>query len=392
MAHPNIAIVGGGPGGLTLARILHLHGLSAAVFEREPASGARPQGGTLDLHASTGQAALARAGLTDRFSEIARYEDQGTRLYDRYGTLLYDDLHAADQGDRPEVDRTALRELLLESLPPEVIHWNCTLQKVHSRNDGRYDLHFSDDLIRTFDLVIGADGAWSRVRPLVSSYEPQYTGVTFVEFSLDDVDRRHPFLSRLIGRGKISVEGDGRGIIAQRNAHAHIRCYAMFRVPDHWAERRIDFSDPGTARLNLAEQFAGWSPDFLRLIECSNDNLSPRPLHALPVGHHWPNRAGVTLIGDAAHLMSPFGGEGVNAAMFDAAELGRLLAGVQDWRNAVQVYETEMFKRVREPAKRAAEAVASKLSHDGLELALEHLERHKPLETPRRHVLLHASG
>lgn len=372
---PSVAIVGAGPGGLTLARILHLSGFAVSVFERDSGPDARPQGGTLDLHADTGQLALARADLLKPFEKIARYEDQGTRLYDRNGMLLFDDADIAGQGDRPEVDRTALREMLLESLPRDVVSWDRTLLDVIPRDDGCYDLAFSNGLVRPFDLVVGADGAWSRVRPLVSSYQPQYTGITFVEFGLDDVDVDHPGASRLVGQGKLGVQGDAMGIIAQRNGHSHIRCYAVFRVPEDWAARRIDFASPATARRDLAGLFVGWSPAILQLIEGSNDHIVPRPLHALPVGHHWPNRPGVTLLGDAAHLMSPFGGEGVNAALFDAAELGRSLATEPNWPAAVRAYETAMFQRVREPAARAAEAVATELSHDSLAITLEHLER-----------------
>lgn len=374
MGQPSVAIVGAGPGGLTLARILHQGGVPATVFEREAHALARPQGGTLDLHADTGQAALKRAGLGTEFRRIARYEDQGSRLYDKTGTLLFAHDDAAD-GDRPEVDRTALRELLLASLPAGAVQWDRTLQEARRRPDGAHDLVFAGRTAGPFDLVVGADGAWSRIRPLVSAYRPQYTGITFIEFGIEDVDVRHPALARLVGRGKMDAQGDARGIIAQRNAHAHVRCYAVFRVPEEWAIQAIDFASPAAARAGLAALFAGWAPCFTDLILASSGRVVLRPLHALPVGHHWPHCAGVTLLGDAAHVMSPFGGEGVNAAMFDAAELGRLLTERADWRAAVRVYEADMFARVAGPAALAADAVATELSHDGLGLTLDHLRQ-----------------
>jgi len=369
-----IAIIGAGPAGLTLARILHLAGIAAVVFEREAHALARPQGGTLDLHAESGQLALRRAGLEAQFLRIARYEDQGSRLYDSRGMLLLAD--DDDSGDRPEVDRTALREILLASLPQDAVQWGRELAEVRARADGAYDLVFGGGTAGPFDLVVGADGAWSRVRPLVSRYRPQYSGLTFIEFGIDDVDASHPALSELVGRGKMGAEGQGRSLIVQRNGNAHLRGYAIFRVPADWAGTTFDFAAPAAARARLAEEFAGWAPELLALIQASNDTIVARQIHALPVGHHWPNRPGVTLIGDAAHVMSPFGGEGVNAAMLDAAELARHLIAADDWQEAVSLYEHEMFVRVVEPATHAAEAAATELSHIGPELTLAQVRQH----------------
>lgn len=372
---PRIAIIGAGPGGFTLARILHLHGIAATVFEREEHALSRPQGGTLDLHLDSGQLALRKAGLEAEFRRIARYDDQGGRLYDKSANLLFSD-DEADDGERPEVDRTALRQVLLDSLPTDIIRWGQAIRDVRQRDDGAYDLLTDDGSTGMFDLVVGADGAWSRVRPLVSAYKPQYSGLTFIEFGIDDVDARHPAISKLVGRGKIGVEGDSRGMIVQRNANAHLRGYAIFRVPLDWAEKTFDFSSPVSARTRLAAEFDGWARELVALIHASNEQIVSRPIYALPVGHHWQNRPGITLIGDAAHVMSPFGGEGVNAAMLDAAELARHLIEDSDWKRAVKLYELAMFSRIVEPAEQAAEAAATELSHIGLELTLQHVQAH----------------
>jgi 2-polyprenyl-6-methoxyphenol hydroxylase-like FAD-dependent oxidoreductase len=369
---PRIAIVGAGPGGLTLARILHVHGIEAAVYERERHALERPQGGTLDLHAESGQSALAKAGLSDGFRRIARYEDQGTRVLDHNGRVLFEEADPTD-GDRPEVDRTALRDLLLASLPAGAVRWGQGVKDVRQHDDGSWDLHVEDGAVANYDLVIGADGTWSRIRPLLSSYQPEYIGLSFIEFGIDDIDNTHPSLAALVGSGKVDVVGDGKVLIAQRNANSHVRGYAVFRVPVDWVERRFNVASPASFRDGLISEFTGWSESILDLIRASNDRIVARPLFALPVGHRWTHGRGLTLLGDAAHVMSPFGGEGVNAAMRDAAELAACLVGAVDWDVAVAAYENDMFERVIEAARSSAEAAAVQGSHDALALTLEHM-------------------
>ena len=373
---PRIAIVGGGPGGLMLARLLHLSGIASTVFEREESPLVRSQGGTLDLHEDSGLMAVRRAGLEAEFLRIARYDDQGSRLLDKSGRVLFEDPDAS-AGNRPEVDRTALRDMLLASLPGDCVQWSRAVREVLPQDDGRWNLVFTDGEAGPFDLVVGADGAWSRVRPLLSPYKPQYSGLTFIEFGIDDVDRSHPAVAQLVGRGKLDVQGDGKLLIAQRNGNAHIRGYAIFRVPADWAAKRFDFASPAAVRSALLAEFTGFDDAITDLFRASNDNFATRLIHALPVGHCWAHRRGLTLLGDAAHVMSPFGGEGVNAALHDAAELAAQLTGEQDWGKAVAAYETQMFERVTEIAEGSAEAAATQLSHIGEALMLAQFQEHQ---------------
>lgn len=375
---PRIAIVGGGPGGLTLARILHTRGVAATVFERDVTPNHRAQGGSLDLHADTGQHALRLAGLEAEFLGIARYEDQGTRLFDRDGVLHFEEEGEAADFDRPEVDRAALRRILLESLPPGVVRWGHRLLEVGPRDDGRWDLRFEDGHVESFDLVVGADGTRSRVRPMLSDAVPAYTGVTFVSLGFDDVDERHPEVARLVGHGMLFAMGENRGLIAHRDANAHVGVYVALRVPEGWAASGvIDPGHPDEARGTLAGHFPGWSSRLLALIRDSRDGMTFLPLYALPVGHRWENRPGVTLLGDAAHVMSPFSGEGVNLAMIDAADLAIALTDADDWPSAIRGYEETMFARAEVAAAGAAEAIETAFADDGFAQLLRHMqERH----------------
>ncbi|MDQ0684660.1 2-polyprenyl-6-methoxyphenol hydroxylase-like FAD-dependent oxidoreductase [Streptomyces achromogenes] len=341
-----IAVVGGGPGGLTLARVLHRHGHPVTVLERDPAPDARPPGGTLDLHAGLGQLALDKAGLMAEFQELSRSEGQAMRILDTTGTVLRDWRPRPDDRANPEIDRGQLRDLLLGPLD---VQWGRGVTQVVPGTGDGVRVHFTDGRQETFDLVVGADGAWSRVRPAVSPVTPHYTGVTTVETSLDDVDTRHPDLARLIGDGSVAVYGVNRSLVAQRNSGGHVKVYAKFRASLDW-HTNLDTADAVAVRSSLLALFDGWAAPVLDLLHRGTVFVH-RPLHILPVSHTWTHVPGVTLLGDAAHLMPPLGA-GANLAMLEGAELAEsIAAGPEDLDDAVRAFEERMWERAGRWAK-----------------------------------------
>ncbi len=338
-----VAIVGAGLGGLVLARVLHLHGIPATIYEAEPSAAARPQGGQLDIHEHNGQRALEAAALTDAFREIIHQGGQALRILDPHGTALLE--HPDDgTGDRPEVLRGDLRTILLASLPAGAVQWGRKLSDVAALGDGRHALTFADRSIVTTGLLVGADGAWSRVRPLLSAATPAYVGVTFIETYLHDVDRRHAETAEAVGGGAMFAFVPGRGITAHREAGDVIHTYVELNKPAEWAAG-IDFTDQATARARVAAEFAGWTPALTALVTGGDTPLVPRLIHALPDEHRWGRVPGVTLLGDAAHLMAP-NGEGANLSMLDGAELGRaIVANPGNIEAALAAYEAAMFPR-----------------------------------------------
>ncbi|WP_310723841.1 NAD(P)/FAD-dependent oxidoreductase [Streptomyces sp. N2A] len=371
---PRIAIIGAGPGGLTCARVLQQHGLPVTVLDRDASAGARPQGGTLDLHAATGQTALRTAGLYEEFAALARPEGQEMRLYGRDATLLFRHAPAADVTERPEIDRGELRRLLLDSLTPGTVRWGHYLRALHPLGDGRHKAEFDDGHTEEFDLVIGADGAWSRVRPLLSDATPHYAGVTFVEFSFDDADARHPAIAHLVGDGSMMASAADRALIVQRNSRGHLRGYAAFRGSEDWAlEAGVAMTDTGAVRAALLGRFAGWDDRLLALLTDNDGGFVNRPLFALPVPHTWAHTPGVTLLGDAAHLMTPFSGMGANLAMLDGSELALALVRHPDRDAALRAYEAVMLPRSADAAEGAARGLANALAPDAPEGSLRHL-------------------
>ncbi len=361
---PRIAIIGGGPGGLLLARLLNRRDMETVVFERDAHAEERLQGGSLDLHADTGQRAMRLAELEAEFHAEARPEDQGDRLYDEHGTLLFDRDGKGD--DRPEIDRTALRRILLASLPPEGVRWGSRIETIEPRSDGGYRV-VGRGFAEHFDIVVGADGAWSCVRALLSAAVPVYEGVALVELGFDT--QRHPAVDALTGSGKMFAVGNNRALVAQRNGHGHIRGYAGVRMTEE-AARHLAKMSTVEMRTLLREAFEGWAMELTHMIEVG-DLLGVRPMYALPIGHHWPSRPGLTLLGDAAHLMSPFSGEGVNLALADAVDLADALTSGDGWP-AIQRYEAAMVARSTPAAEGAAAGLNATFSNSGVEGVFAH--------------------
>ncbi|MEV6626776.1 NAD(P)/FAD-dependent oxidoreductase [Amycolatopsis sp. NPDC051106] len=331
-----VTIIGAGLGGLVLARVLHRHGIPVTVYEAEPSPAARRQGGMLDIHPWNGQPALEAAGLIAEFRALVLPGRESYRVLDRHGTVLADRPDDGT-GERPEVQRGELRQLLLDSLPDGIVRWGHKATGVRALGSGRHEVSLADGTTIVTSLLVGADGAWSRVRPVLSDASPSYVGFTVVETFLFDGDTRHPAAAEAVGAGSLFALAPGKGILAHRESGGTLHAYTQLRKPPDW----LDGVDPA----RVIEEFSGWAPELTALITDSDVPPVVRRLFTLPPGHRWDRVPGVTLLGDAAHLMPP-NGEGANLAMLDGADLGQSLAAhPDDIETALTEYEKTMFER-----------------------------------------------
>ncbi|MFL6119087.1 FAD-dependent oxidoreductase [Actinophytocola sp.] len=383
---PRIAIIGGGPAGLLCARVLQGHGIQPAVYDADAAVDSRDPGGTLDLHADAGQIALEDAGLMNAFLALARVEGQAKSRRDHHGTVLAEFTPTEGDTAAPEIDRGQLRTMLYQHLRPDTVRWGHKLAHVTPLGGGVHRLEFANGASAEADLVIGADGAWSKVRPLLTDAVPSYLGVCFLDARFDDVDARHPEVAAIVGDGHMfSTDGDGRAVIVQRNSNGVVRGYVAFRAELDWhVTAGVDVTDREAVRSHLLREFSGWSAVVRPLITDNDSDYVQRAFWALPAPLTWDHVPGVTLVGDAAHLMAPFGGHGTNLALLDGAELAHAINKESSLDDAVARYETAMFPRSGELAVSSNTALArffATTSPDAPHLPPDHAREHQIYRT-----------
>ncbi|KAH8725277.1 hypothetical protein GQ44DRAFT_707455 [Phaeosphaeriaceae sp. PMI808] len=388
-----IAIIGAGPVSLTLANILQNNAILFTLFEASDSF--RTSGGSLDLHPESGQLALKESGLWEAFVKNSRPESDCIKVVNLDGEVLWDEnlLKRTEQSEeekfagRPEIDRKLLMKILFENLNSENIVFGKKLDHItaSSNDDVKHNLHFVDGTQQNdFDLVVGGDGAWSKVRNLLIDAKPQYSGITLLEVNCHNI-QANPWLEGYVGVGSMFSFGEGRIVIAQRQGDGSLRTYAALHASEDLLDTcGINWEDESSAREQFVDQcFSDIGEDLKRLILDCKDDMWPRSLYELPVGFTWPHRAGVTLMGDAAHVMTPFAGVGVNVGMTDALVLAKEIVtvskGEKNLDEAVLAYEKEMFPRA---AKYAAKTAKGKKTHFSASGAQEFAELLKGRSQP----------
>ncbi|GLU54491.1 FAD-dependent oxidoreductase [Dyadobacter frigoris] len=373
IANKKIAIVGGGPVGLMAARLLQMKGAVATVYERDKTQDARMLGGSIDLHKNTGQKALEKARLLDKFYEKARPTSQ--RMADKFGNILMEMMpDQASLYDEPEIDRPDLRKILLESLTENTVVWDRQVIGIDIKTDC-FELHFQNGSTAFSELVIVADGSRSRTRKYVTNTEPELTGTFVIQGEILHPESACPLIYKLANNGNLAAVEDKKAVFLHNKGTGSLCYYVSFNeVSSLFRDRNIDLKNIPAVRVFLEEMFTGWDKSYMEMFRATNE-FTGFPLNVFPLKQSWNPHNNITLIGDAAHVMPPFGGNGVNIGLLDALNLTENLTNGEfsDIQSAIDDYEKKMFAYAAPVQLGAMEA--DKRIHSQTENAFKRVEK-----------------
>ncbi|MBS1636879.1 MAG: FAD-dependent monooxygenase [Bacteroidetes bacterium] len=353
LANKQVAIIGGGPGGLTLARLLQLQGVHVKVYERDINKDARVQGSPLDLHEESGLAAIRQANLLGAFKNNFLPGADKKLILNEQAEVFFSDHETKTEEDfgnkffRPEIARGALRKILLDSLQAETMVWDSHFISMKHQGQG-WTLQFKNGTSAYADLVIAADGANSKIRPYLTDIKPFYTGITMLEGNIYDAENTAPNISKLLKGGKIMAFGNSKNILMGQKDNGEIGFYISFKTAQNWAaDNGLDYTDKAQVLAWFKKEYSEWSNIWHELFESAATPFVPRPIYCMPTDQTWNAQPNLTLLGDAAHVMPPFAGEGANMAMLDALELSACLTSGKHntIQEAIAAYEVSMREK-----------------------------------------------
>ncbi|KAJ5476125.1 hypothetical protein N7475_001854, partial [Penicillium sp. IBT 31633x] len=342
---PQIAIVGGGPSGLALAAILEQKGIDYIVYERSQRD-APPHGGCLDLHPGSGQRAMKEAGVFAEFQKHSRTGDATIHLlFNHKGEQVF---KFGEGRDAPEIDRWAIRKVLLTGIPEEKVIWSKAVQSADRDDNGQVVLQFVDGTTASgFRLIVGADGTASKIRHLVTSAEPIYSDKQYITTKILPSNPWYPKMEAVAGKGSMIVMGDGKHMFNSRQGDGHYRVDIGLQEPEEFATSgKVDLNNFDAAKdfLLREEYFGNYSQEMRDIIRQSDGPFRPWLMYYMPTHLlNWTPNRDVTLIGDAAHVTTPFVGDGVNCAMRDSVILAHKLKEHGITPEAIAAYEKDMF-------------------------------------------------
>jgi 2-polyprenyl-6-methoxyphenol hydroxylase-like FAD-dependent oxidoreductase len=249
---------------------------------------------------------------------------------------------------------------------------------MEAQNEG-WLLHFKNGSSFFADMVIAADGANSKIRPYITHIKAFYSGITMLEGNIYEAEKAAPYMNRFLNGGKIMAFGNSKDLFVGQKGNGDIGFGASFKTDENWATNNgLNFADKKQVLNWFKTAYTGWSSTWYELFESATTPFIPRPIYCMPLDQTWETLPNLTMLGDAAHVMPPFAGEGANVAMLDALELSEHLTSgkYHTLKEAITPFETDMRKRAVVAAAESLENGERMHSEGALKIMLEFFSGH----------------
>ena len=323
---PQISIIGGGIGGLTMAIALRSKGFDCALYERSPAF--QEVGAAISVWPN----ALRVFRKLDMLPDVLENSGEVQQAYIKTSTgRVLTRSRPAYELPAVCMHRADLLTALLKQLPPQSLHTGFELQDFEASSGADVKLRFTNGQLVSSDLLIGADGIHSVVRQrIIGDGKPLFRGYNIWR-GIAHLDLEQGYASETLGRGKrVGIVPLGRGR------------YGWWATAN---ESLGQVDEPEGTQAKLKRLFADWHAPIPQLFDHSPQILKTSLVDRAPVGG-WSQHQAV-LVGDAAHPTTPNLGQGACMAIEGAYLLAQCLATYGLTEQALRVYEKMHYPRTR---------------------------------------------